>query len=163
MSNYEREQLEALGRYSESDDWGTTDMGEYHDPKLRTEKFKKAQEFAQAFGEIALQGDRVPVDPPSIGGMHDHLEYEDGQWYETTPNRRFEITSPIVQEQLRQQRIARIGQSIIAEIANNPNFKPDMDWEVYWRVNELEEHDRLPSGITGHDIFNYYQEYWNGE
>lgn len=87
---------------------------------------------------------------------------ESGDYHYVRP-RDFAPQNPIVQEQLRQQRIARIGQSIIAEIASNPNYKPDMDWEVYWRVNELEEQNGLPSGITGHDIFNYYQEYWNGE
>jgi len=53
----------------------------------------------------------------------------------------------------RRQRIVRhIMQQVIAE---NP-YKPDMEWGLFFKVQEIEDQNGLPEDISSYDIYHEY-------
>lgn len=109
------------------------DCGNYHDPRLRLERTDIAQ---QAYAGI----------------MHDHMHWKNGKLVEDTP---------YVEQ--RTSTAQSIAERIMQQIVGESPYKPDMEFEVYHRTQELEAQNALPDGVTGEEIFNTYLRIFCGE
>ena len=71
--------------------------------------------------------------------------------------------SPYNPKVIRRQQLERMTRHIMESIVAESPYKPDMQWDLWHRANELHEQNALPDGITGEDVFQYYLRVFEGE
>jgi len=71
--------------------------------------------------------------------------------------------SPHFEALMKQRQRQQIVRNIMQQIIGESPYKPDIEWELFHRAQELEEQNAFPAGVTAFDVHLEYIRTWEGE
>lgn len=66
----------------------------------------------------------------------------------------------------RQEQLTNTARFIMQQVVGETRYKSDIEWGVWQRAHEMQEHQngsQLPQGITAHDVHQQYLRMFEGE
>ena len=49
-----------------------------------------------------------------------------------------------------------IARQLVGDVVETSVYTPDLDWDIWFAVQQLEEQNALPESMTGEDVFNAF-------